>query len=110
MKYIDVTVILFWVIVPVLSEQITSQQPSVSTECIFLTIALCFASLATPKLIIIVITAGMLSGIAATEIATAVKKASITLSGEMQTSIIKVTTAIPSTRKVSSFPTSLMLF
>ena len=94
----DVTVILFWVIVPVLSEQITSQQPRVSTECSRLTIAFCLASLATPKLIMMVITAGILSGMAATAMATEVKNASIMFLGSMISSIIKVIIATAKTR------------
>ena len=60
------TVILFCVIVPVLSEQITSIEPSVSTACICFTIVFFFARLDIPIDNEIVITAGNPSGIAAT--------------------------------------------
>ena len=81
-------------IVPVLSEQMTSQQPKVSTACIFLTMAFCLLSSEIPKLIMIVITAGILSGMAATDIATAVKNAFKISSGRATTSKMNVIPAI----------------
>ena len=62
----SLTVILFCVIVPVLSEQITSTEPKVSTEDIFLTIVFFLAIEVVPRDSAIVITAGSPSGIAAT--------------------------------------------
>ena len=62
----SLTVILFCVIVPVLSEQITSTDPKVSTDDILRTIVFLFAIEVVPKDSAIVITAGNPSGIAAT--------------------------------------------
>ena len=61
-----VTVILFCVIVPVLSEQITEAQPSVSTAGSFRTIALFLIIRCTPNDNATVTIAGNPSGIAAT--------------------------------------------
>ena len=63
---IFVTFILFWVRVPVLSEQITLLLPKVSTAGSFLTMLFFFAILVTPIDNIIVTIAGKPSGIAAT--------------------------------------------
>lgn len=60
--------------VPVLSEQITEVQPSVSTEGNDLTIAFFLAIRRVPKARQVVITAGNPSGIAATAKATAILK------------------------------------
>ncbi|MNL64522.1 hypothetical protein D3C87_1887460 [compost metagenome] len=57
---------MFWVSVPVLSEQITDAQPSVSTEGSFRTIAFRLIIRWTPKAKAIVTMAGSPSGIAAT--------------------------------------------
>jgi len=61
-----VTVILFCVIVPVLSEQIIEAQPSVSTAGSFLTMDFCFIIRCTPRESATVTIAGSPSGIAAT--------------------------------------------
>src|SRR5690606_36507698 len=61
-----VTVILFWVSVPVLSEQITDAQPKVSTEGSLRTIALRLIIRCTPRARAMVTIAGRPSGIAAT--------------------------------------------
>ena len=74
--YNCLTVILFIVSVPVLSEQITWQHPSVSTAGKCFTIALFFDISLTPIANTIVTTALSPSGIAATAIATAVIKLS----------------------------------
>ena len=65
-EVIWVTVISFFVKVPVLSLQMTVVLPSVSTLASFLTIALCLAILAVPSASVIVRTAGHPSGIAET--------------------------------------------
>ena len=62
---------IFLVSVPVLSEQITVVQPSVSTDGSFLTMQLCFTIERVPNDRHNVITAGRPSGIAATPRATA---------------------------------------
>ena len=68
------TVILFWVSVPVLSEQITCAQPSVSTAVSFRITAFRFDILVTPMESTIVTTAASPSGIAATARLTATIK------------------------------------
>ena len=68
------TVILFWVSVPVLSEQITCVQPSVSTAVSFRITAFRFDILVTPMESTIVTTAASPSGIAATARLTATIK------------------------------------
>ena len=72
--------------------------------------AFSFDSFAMPKLMIIVITAGKLSGIAATEIATAVRKALRISFGFATTSKTKVTLAISKIRYVKIFPIAFMSF
>ncbi len=69
-KKISFTVISFLVIVPVLSEQITSTDPKVSTALSFLIRACFLAILCVPIAKEIVTTAGNPSGIAATASAT----------------------------------------
>ena len=64
--------------VPVLSEQITEAEPSVSTECSFLTIALCMAMRCTPSASTTVRIAAKPSGTAATANETANSSESIT--------------------------------
>ena len=66
------TVIWLVVSVPVLSEQMTVQQPSVSTEGSLRTTALRFAILRVPSARQSVMTAGRPSGMAATPSATAI--------------------------------------
>ena len=68
------TLIWFVVKVPVLSEQITFVQPSVSTLGRFLTIAFFWAIFLVPRARHAVITAARPSGIAATASATAILK------------------------------------
>lgn len=68
------TEIMFVVNVPVLSEQITVVQPSVSTDGNERTIAFCFAIFFVPSAKQVVTTAGRPSGIAATASATAILK------------------------------------
>uniref|UniRef100_A0A2M4C4L4 Putative secreted protein n=2 Tax=Nyssorhynchus TaxID=44543 RepID=A0A2M4C4L4_9DIPT len=63
---ITVTVISFFVIVPVLSEQITVTQPSVSTVGSFFTMQCRFAIRMTPRASVTVTTIGRPSGMAAT--------------------------------------------
>lgn len=65
-----------WLVVrvPVLSEQITEVQPSVSTDGRLRTIAFFFAMRRVPRARQVVITAGKPSGIAATAKATAILK------------------------------------
>lgn len=65
-----------WLVVrvPVLSEQITEVQPSVSTDGRLRTIAFFFAMRLVPRARQVVITAGKPSGIAATAKATAILK------------------------------------
>ena len=70
------TVILFWVSVPVLSEQITPAQPRVSTAGSFLTMARRFAMRPTPRASTMVTMAGRPSGMAATARDTAVRNMS----------------------------------
>ena len=72
-----VTVILFWVRVPVLSEHITVVLPRVSTEGRLRTMAFCLASLCTPSASTTVDTAGRPSGMAATASDTAVMNMSM---------------------------------
>ena len=60
--------------VPVLSEQMTVVQPSVSTEGKLRTIAFCFAIFLVPRARQVVTTAGRPSGMAATASATAILK------------------------------------
>ncbi|KAH3670579.1 hypothetical protein OGAPHI_001094 [Ogataea philodendri] len=60
------TVMWFWVSVPVLSEQITLTEPSVSTLGNFLTMARCLAILKTPSASVTATIIGNPSGIAAT--------------------------------------------
>lgn len=72
--YYLLTDIWLVVSVPVLSEQITEVQPSVSTEGRDLTIAFFLAIRRVPKAKQVVITAGKPSGIAATAKATAILK------------------------------------
>ena len=67
----SLAVIWLSVRVPVLSEQITVVDPSVSTEWSRLTMALCFAIWLTPTASVTVTTAGRPSGMAATANATA---------------------------------------
>ncbi len=69
-----VTVISPFVRVPVLSEHITSVEPSVSTELSFLTKAFFFNMRCVPRAKEMVTTAGRPSGIAATASATAAIK------------------------------------
>ena len=103
------TVILLSVSVPVLSEHIISQQPSVSTEGRFFTIALRRDIFCTPMASTIVTTAGRPSGIAATAIATAVMNASMNTWASMpvdmcaQIFTMNIIMAMPSTRKESIF-------
>ena len=73
---VSTTVILFWVNVPVLSEQITWVHPKVSTAVSFLTSACLLDIDVTPIERIMVITAGSPSGIAATARAIATKNVS----------------------------------
>ena len=101
---------MFWVIVPVLSEQITSQQPSVSTEWSRLIITLRFASFVTPIERIIVTTTIKLSGIAATAMATAVISDSDQCCFIKKMSIININTAIASTTIVITLPNLSKLF
>lgn len=68
------TVISFYVSVPVLSEHITVVQPRVSTAGSFLTNAFLLTILLVPNAKQVVITAGSPSGIAATPNATACLK------------------------------------
>ena len=70
-------VIWFSVSVPVLSEQITDVDPSVSTECKRFTMAFCFAIFEIPIANVTVTTAGRPSGMAATARATAPRRASL---------------------------------
>ena len=72
----SVTVILFCVRVPVLSEQITAAQPSVSTAGSFFTTALRDAISRTPLESIMVTIAGSPSGMAATASDTEVRNIS----------------------------------
>ena len=65
------TVILFWVSVPVLSEQITDTQPRLSTAFNFLIIAFSFAIFWVPKAWTMVTMEVRASGMAATARATA---------------------------------------
>ena len=103
--------ILFWVNVPVLSLQITSQLPSVSTAFSRLTIAPRLAKFCKPIAIIIVITAGRLSGIAATARVTETKNAfKISMVSARKISTKKITTAIIKTAIVIIFPTFLIDF
>ena len=104
------TVIWFFVSVPVLSEQITSQHPNVSTACNLFTIARRFASFETPSAIMIVTTAGKLSGIAATASATEVMNALKSDWPPRKNSSKNVTTATPKTTKVKIFPTDFNEF
>ena len=67
------TVMRFWVRVPVLSEQITPAQPSVSTAGSFFTMAPRFAMRPTPRASTMVTMAGSPSGMAATARDTAVR-------------------------------------
>ena len=72
----DCTVILFWVRVPVLSEQMTLAQPRVSTAGSFFTMAPRAASRCTPRASTMVTMAGRPSGMAATARDTAVRNIS----------------------------------
>ena len=74
------TVILFWVRVPVLSEQMTCVQPSVSTAVRRRITALCWLILVTPMESTTVTTVARPSGMAATASDTATMKVSNTLS------------------------------
>ena len=96
---------------PVLSEQITVQLPSVSTALSFFTIARCLANRCTPSAIIIVMTAGKLSGIAATAKATEIRKAfMISAVCAKKISIIKITAAIISIAIEVTLPIFEILF
>ena len=70
------TVILFMVRVPVLSEQMTEAQPSVSTAGSFFTMALRLTIRCTPSASTMITTAVRPSGIAATARATTLMKIS----------------------------------
>ena len=72
------TVISFLVSVPVLSEQIVVTQPSASIAGRRRRMAWRFAMRCTPMAIVIVVTAGRLSGMAATAMPTTIMKASAT--------------------------------
>ena len=74
------TVIWFLVRVPVLSEQITVVEPSVSTAFILLIIALCLAIFRIPNARVITKIIGNPSGTIATKIAMAIMNCSITKS------------------------------
>ena len=74
--YICLTVISFWVRVPVLSEQITLAQPRVSTDGSFLIRTFRFTMRCTPNARAIVTIAGSPSGMAATARLTEVRNAS----------------------------------
>ena len=63
---------MFWVRVPVLSEQMTEAQPRVSTAGSFLTMALRLTMRCTPRASTMVTMAGRPSGMAATARETAV--------------------------------------
>ena len=103
------TVILFWVSVPVLSEQIICAHPSVSTAVSFLIIAFLLDILVTPIERTTVTTAARPSGIAATARETAImKESSITLGSNPSPRDLKICTPntiteIPSTSQVSIF-------
>ena len=71
------TVMAFRVRVPVLSEQMTSQLPRVSTACSLRTMARLRLMRWTPRAMMMVTTAGIPSGMAATAMATAVMKVCI---------------------------------
>ncbi len=76
--YAWVKVILFWVRVPVLSEQMTEVDPKVSTAGSFFTMAFRFAMRSTPMERTMVTITGSPSGMADTAKDTAVIKISIT--------------------------------
>ena len=80
------TVILFWVRVPVLSEQMTCVQPSVSTAESLRTMAWRLAILVTPSDSTMVTTATRPSGMAATASETATMKVSSRYLGSAATS------------------------
>ena len=103
------TVILFWVRVPVLSEQTTLTAPSVSTEGSFLTMVCTFTILVTLNARQIVTTAGSPSGTAATARDMAV--ISISIRFLFCTSAMTKRAAQRSRdRMLSSFPSSPSLF
>ena len=97
--------ILFFVRVPVLSEQITLLHPKVSTAGNFLIIAFFLAILVTPIDSMIVTTAGNPSGIAATASPTDVINISIG-SIFFIIPITKIAKHIPKATKPNFFPTS----
>ena len=98
------TVILFWVRVPVLSEQIICVHPSVSTAVSFRIMAFLFDMFVTPIESTIVTTAASPSGIAATARETATIKVLRIVSPlipALRRPTAKITTQIPITRTVS---------
>ena len=105
------TVILFWVSVPVLSEQMTWVQPSVSTAVSRRMTAWCLLILVTPMLSTTVTTVASPSGIAATARDTATMNVFSTVSRENSPATIrskmKINMQIPSTSLLSVLPSSL---
>ena len=97
------TVILFWVSVPVLSEQIICVHPRVSTAVSFRMIAFRFDMFVTPMESTIVTTAASPSGIAATARETATIKVSRIASPlipDLKSPTAKITTQMPTTSTV----------
>ena len=108
MQNIFSTVILFWVNVPVLSEQITVLLPNVSTAGNFLTIAFFFTIFCTPIASTIVDTAASPSGITATANETAVINILIT-PFPCNSPIININAQIASAAIPNVFPKSFNL-
>ncbi len=99
------TVILFWVRVPVLSEQMIWVQPSVSTAVSLRITAFRADILVTPMLSTMVTTAASPSGIAATANDTAIMNVSsspspLTLGYARKISMAKTIRQMPMTRKL----------
>ena len=102
--YSFLTVIWFWVSVPVLSEQITDTLPSPSTACRLRIMAFSFAILRVPKDNTMVTMELRASGIAATAKATAKSKAFITFSCRHSTLTANSTAQITRITADSFFP------
>ena len=104
------TVILFWVSVPVLSEQMTWVQPSVSTAVSRRITAWCLLMLVTPMLSTTVTTVASPSGMAATARDTATMNVLSTVSSvnspATTRSKIKMNTQMPSTSLLMVLPSS----
>ena len=104
-----VTVILFSVSVPVLSEQMTVTEPSVSTAGSFRISALRFSIFCAPSASAMVTTAGKPSGTAATAMLTAVRNISLNPSPRIIPSA-KITTTITNAATARTRPRWSMRF